>query len=234
MLNINFVPDDYVQNTESRRTNLLCLLLLVLVMGGLVGSFVIIKVRQRACAAEEMMVGEKMAAIQKAITQFEQLQVKRKEMMKNALTTAELLEPVPRSVLLASLTNNLPTGASLSRLKLIQKQAKTPPPAPAPAAAAGARPSAPEPPYSPEKLIETHIDIEGVAPSDLQVASYIESLGRSTLLQDVALVESTEQTIDEAKFRRFKLTAMLRKEVQLTKDDIDEIRAKARDTVWKF
>ncbi len=231
MLNINFVPDDYVQNTESRRTNLLCLLLLVLVMAGLVGSFAIIKVRQRACAAEETMVGEKMAAIQKAITQFEQLQVKRKEMMKNALTTAELLEPVPRSVLLASLTNNLPSGASLSKLRLIQKQSKTPPP---PSPAPGAKPATPEPAASPEKLIETHIDIEGVAPSDLQVASYIESLGRSTLLQNVALVESTEQSIDDTKFRRFKLTAMLRKEVQLTKEDIDEIRSKAQDTVWRF
>jgi len=234
MLNINFVPDDYVQNTESRRTNVLCLLLLVMVMAALVGSFVTIQIRQRGCADEEAMVSEKMAKIQQAITQFEQLQIKRREMMKNALMTAELLEPVPRSVLLASLTNNLPSGTSLSKLNLIQKQPRTPPPAPKPAPKPGEKPVAPEAPVSPEKQLETHIDIEGVAPSDLQVAAYIESLGHSTLLRSVALVESTEQTVDDTKFRRFKLRAMLRKEVQLTKDDIDEIRAKAKNTVWRF
>ena len=49
MLNINFVPDDYVQSGESRRTNLMCLVLVVLVMAALGGSFVTIKIRQRAC-----------------------------------------------------------------------------------------------------------------------------------------------------------------------------------------
>jgi hypothetical protein len=34
------------------------------------------------------------------------------------------------------------------------------------------------------------MDIEGIAPSDLQVAAYIEHLGNSVLLDDVALVES--------------------------------------------
>ena len=38
--------------------------------------------------------------------------------------TAELIEPVPRSVLLASLTNNLPAGVSLLRLNVVQKESK--------------------------------------------------------------------------------------------------------------
>src|SRR3990172_10110229 len=103
MPNINFVPDDYIQNNESRRTNLFCVVMLLIVMIGLMGAFGIIKMRQKACAAQEGLVNDKMGRMQEAIKKFEQLQGKRKEMMKTALMTAELLEPVPRSIMLASL-----------------------------------------------------------------------------------------------------------------------------------
>ncbi|GAH79391.1 unnamed protein product, partial [marine sediment metagenome] len=44
MLNINFVPDDYIQNNESRRTNLMYLVLFAVVMAALGGSFLTIKI----------------------------------------------------------------------------------------------------------------------------------------------------------------------------------------------
>ena len=87
---------------------------------------------------------------------------------------------------------------------------------------------------NPEKLLETHISIVGTAPSDLQVAAYIERLSNSSLLDNVALVESVECKVEENTFRKFKLTAMLRKDVHLTTDNIEGIRDKARDTVWNF
>ena len=77
-----------------------------------------------------------------------------------------------------------------------------------------------------EKKLETHISIEGVAPTDLQVAAYIKRLGNSSLLDNVALVESKEHKIDKMVFRQFKLTAMLRREVSLAEEDIDKIRVK--------
>ena len=235
MININFVPDDYIQSGESRRTNLMYTVLFAVVMAVLGGSFVTIRIRQAALDAEEGLVNAKMARAQEAIKQFEELQAKRKAIMKTALATAELLEPVPRSVLLASLTNNLPAGVSLLRLKLVQKAPKVKA-AVLPtskyekaqaqkAMAAGAGGSR-------EKLLQTHINIEGIAPSDLQVAAYIERLSHSSLLDNVALVESKEQEIDEVMFRRFKLTAVLGKDVHLTKQDIDRIRAKCKNAVF--
>ncbi len=231
MANINFVPDDYVQGNESRRTNLVYLVLLAVVMTALGGSFVAIKIRQRACSANEKLVNARMAEVQEVITQFEQLQAKRREMMKTALTTAELLEPVPRSVLLASLTNNLPSGVSLLKLALVQKQSKqvrkvvaTSKYKAAQASAQGSRLQQSE---NPEKLLETHISIGGTAPSDLQVAAYIERLSNSSLLDNVALVESMECKVEDNTFRQFKLTAMLRKDVHLTKDDVEGIKGKA-------
>lgn len=199
MVNINFVPDDYVQNTESRRTNLMYIILFSIVMAGLGGAFTTIKIRQRALQAKERMVNEKITKAKEAIRQFEELQEKRKAMMKTALTTAELLEPVPRSVLIASLTNNLPAGMSLLKLDFIQKESRN---VNRPARgyaktkfeqAKNKQATQDMPEISPEKLIETRISIEGIAPSDLQVAAFIESLSNSALLEQVALVESKQK-----------------------------------------
>ncbi len=247
MVNINFVPDDYVQCNESRRTNLVYLVLLAVVMTALGGSFVAIKIRQRACSTNEKLVNARMAEVREVIEQFEQLQAKRTEMMKTALTTAELLEPVPRSVLLASLTNNLPPGVSLLKLELVQKQSRQKGKivttskyqaaqarkntSQTQASTQGSRTPQSE---NPEKLLETHISIGGTAPSDLQVAAYIERLSDSTLLDNVALVESRECKVEDNTFRQFKLTAMLRRDVHLTKDDIEEIKGKAGNAAWNF
>jgi Tfp pilus assembly protein PilN len=206
------------------------LVLFTVVMAALGGAFMTIKVRQGALSAKEKLVNAKMTRVKEAIKQFEELQAKRKVMIKTALTTAELLEPVPRSVLLASLTNNLPKGVSLLRLNVVQKEPKT---ANHVAVtnkyeqAQAKKAMAAQPEVSQEKLLETGIDIEGIAPSDLQVAAYIEQLSASDgLLDSVALVESKEYEIEGNMFRRFKLTAMLRKNIHLTKEDIEGIRAK--------
>jgi len=87
---------------------------------------------------------------------------------------------------------------------------------------------------NPEKLLETNIKIDGTALNDLQVAAYIEQLTNSNLLDNVALVESIEYKVEESTFRHFKLTAMLARNVHLTKEDVEEIRSRAMNTVWNF
>jgi len=234
MLNMNFVPDDYIKSSESRRTNLMYLVLFGVVMAALVGSFMTIKIRWRVLDAKEKLVNAKLTEAQEAIKQFEELQAKRKAMMKTALTTTELLEPMPRSVLLASLTNNLPTGVSLLRLNLVQKEPKVSRIATTNKyrEAQAKRTAAVGATVSREKLLETHIDIEGIAASDRQVAVYIEQLSSSNLLDNVGLVESKEHKIDNSALRQFKLTAMVKRDVHLTDEDIDRIRAKCAKGVF--
>ena len=246
MVNINFVPDDYAQSNDSRRTNLIYLVLFAVVMIALGGSFVSIKIRQRACSTTEELINARMTKIQEAIKQFEELQARKREMMKTALTTAELLEPVPRSILLASLTNNLPPGVSLSEVKLIQKESKqntavaktskykSRQTASQSNSSQGSAQSQNNESNNPEKMLDTLIDIGGIAPSDLQVASYIKQLSNSSLLDDVALIESKEYKFEDSMLRQFKLSAKLQKNVHLTKEDIEGIKNKAENTVWNF
>jgi Tfp pilus assembly protein PilN len=207
------------------------LILFGLVMSGLAGAFATIKIRQHAVAAKERSVNERLTKANDLIEQFEELQQKRNEMMKTALATAGLLEPVHRSVILASLTNNLPAGTSLLKLEIDQEQPnKIRPQTSRQTRYQEAVDNAKTDEFfSPEKLLETTINIEGMAPSDMQVAAYIKNLGASPLFDNVALIESKEEkNRDETKFRRFKLSAMLKKEAHVTSTDIDYIREKSK------
>jgi Tfp pilus assembly protein PilN len=233
MININFVPDDYIQKRESLRANMMYLILFLIVMISLSGTFVVLKISQKAIANQAMIAAAKMDKAKKDIAQLEDLQAKHKLMMKAALMTAELIEPAPRTVILAELTNTLPAGVSLGDLKLLEKQPSTTTNSSAPKAntydqaktAAAAQNAAPA--ALPEKNdVETCIEIDGIAPSDIQVAEYIAQLNNSILLDDVQLVLSKESVKDDIVFREFKLTARLKKDIHLSKEDIDRIRAK--------
>jgi len=222
MLNINFVPDDYIANNDSRKTNLICFILFIALMVCVGAAFAGIRLQQRVLASKEKMVNVKMEQTKESIKQFEQIQAKFKMMSKTALTAVDLLEPVPRSILLASITNNLPRGVSLLKLSLVQKE---PTKAAATSKYAAQKAQKTAAPTSKEKTLETHINIEGVAPSDLQVAAFIKNLIYSDLLDQVALVESKEHKVEDKTSRQFKLTAMLKNGVSLTIDDIKQIKA---------
>jgi len=81
-------------------------------------------------------------------------------------------------------------------------------------------------------LLETHIDIEGIAASDRQVAAYIERLSSSSLLDNVGLLESKERKIENTTLRQFKLTAMIKKGAHLTSEDIKRIKSRYAKPVF--
>ncbi len=228
MSRVDFVPEEYIQQRESGKANFMYLLLFGAMMCGIGVTFSIIKVRQKAIAAELATVNAKMGQAGQQIAQLDQLKKKGKDVMKTMVMTSGLIEKVPRSIILACLTNNMPTGVSLLELKLEEKviTLKTPKPAAKTAGAAAAAAAAP-----PQKIVETMVDISGIAPSDIGVANYIARLSESILLDRVSLVESKERNIDDMKFRQFKLNAYIKSDILLTKKDISSIRRKQRETM---
>ena len=223
MVNINFVPDDYINNRQLRRTNLMYVVLVVVLIGGLIGTLGSIKIRQRWLNKKASAVHSKKMAAKEAISHLEQLQSQRNDMMKTALLTAELIEPAPRSILLAMLTNELPGGVSLLKIKLAEKTISVRQVAPVSkydaAKNANATPVARE-------VTQTRLEIEGLAISDIGVAGYIANLNNSILLDNVGLEYSKEHKVDKEVFRQFKLTAMLKADIKLSKKDINSIKTK--------
>ncbi len=227
MLNINFVPDDYVQKRQSYRANIFYLVLFMIMLCVSGGTFLVIKARQRKLLAEASLANIRLTKASETISQLEELQGKRKQMMKTALVTAELIEPMPRSLVLAAVTNSLPAGVSLTRLKLVEKKLVNSASGPAysskyeAAKSAGGQQQMPD-----EEMLQTQIEIEGLAPSDIYVAQYIARLSNSVLFEDVNLVHSKEHKIDEERSRMFELATVLKRDIRLSKEDIASIKAK--------
>lgn len=243
MATINFVPDDYIQQRQSNRANSLYLILLVAVLCGIGATFSVLKMRQRSVQVELAQLSRQLSQAKDQIAKLEELKSKNKTRLNVMMMTASLIEPVPRSVLLACLTNNLPAGVSLTTLEMKEKEKpKTPTVAPTksgtakkPAAAAagkaGSTPAKVEPdlPSAPPEP-EVTLMIQGLAPSDIEVANYIANLNESILFDQVQLVQSEERDVEGIKFREFRLAARIRPELKLTRKDIEEIRKKRDQT----
>ena len=225
MAMINFVPDDYVQQRRASRTNVLYLMLLLAMLGAIGITFGFIKMRQRAIRGELTQLNSRMTEAQQQIAQLEELKTKSKSMMATMVMTAELLEPVPRSIILASLTNNLPSGVSLLDFELEEKETQIRKPASKKAAGSRYSKSKTKATASePQKIITTDIQIKGIAPTDIQVAAFIAQLSSAILFDDVSLVESKEIEIEKIKYREFRLKAVIHPDLALTKENIDCIR----------
>jgi Tfp pilus assembly protein PilN len=244
MATINFVPNDYIQQRQSSRANLMYLTLLAALLGGIGVTFSIIKMRQGAVRAELDAVNAKMTQAKEQIAQLEELKSKGKTMMKSMVMTAELLEPAPRSIILACLTNSLPSGVSLLEVQMKEKENKVPVPTSQAASSQTSKPGAKTAQHqavsaknkkaaAPETktILDTMFEIEGIAPSDIEVASFIANLGGSILLDSVELVQSKEEDVEGVKFRQFRLRTSLKQNLTLTRDDISKIRKQREETI---
>lgn len=217
MNRIDFMPEDYIQRKESHRANFFYMMIVGLIGAAVLSTFGAIKIRQRAIAQEVKAVDKRMMAMQQSIVQLESLQKERQEMMKTALLAAELIEPMPRSIVLALLTNALPEGVSLTRVQIMQSKPQQ----------AGSNQYEAAKMAAGQKLQRqesmTTIEIEGLAASDIGVADYIASLSKSTLLENVCLVQSKQKEIDNTSYRQFKLTAQVRGNAAITNETVEKI-----------
>lgn len=245
MANINFVPDDYIQKKDSNRSNWMYLFLCLTMLVALAGTFGVIKMRQNAINRQSQMIHQKLVKAQEDIVMFEQLQIKRKEMMQTALTAVGLLETAPRSAILATLTNTLPEGTSLSDVEISEKVSnkvlsnrggtyakadkKTADEATAKKETTTAKTAKAAVQQVAQKQVTTLIEIEGLAPSDKQVADFIANLDNCALFNEVELVYTKEFKSDKGdsrSVRTFKVTTSLKKDAAVTKQYIEDLRLK--------
>jgi Tfp pilus assembly protein PilN len=211
---LSFLPDDYLERKAQRRTNVICALLFVIVMSAIAGAFTITDRSIKKVESQHNEVEVQYTEAAKQIDQVQKMQDKQRTMAMQAELTASLLEKVPRSYLLAEITNSMPGGVSLLDFKLTsskknveqarqqtafekKKSGKSKP------AADAAKPQAQPAVY------EVKLDMVGIATTDVQVAQFISKLNQSALLRDVNLLISDEHAQGSEKLRRFQIEAWL-------------------------
>jgi len=233
MKKVDFLPEDYIEKKAQQRANIICLFLFLVVLAGVGCGFAITEKRQGRIDSRVDAVSQQMRKASESLKQLDVLEGKRTEMMKKATISASLMEPVPRSLLLATMTNDLPTGVSLTEFDLVSKDAK-------PKASSSkskssrsrnkrARSSANAKSASSKQGIEpvqwqTTIEIVGISPTNMQVAELIANLNKSTLFAEVNLIYSEEHVLQEEGVRKFKLEIILNPEARASEADVQMAR----------
>jgi len=173
-----------------------------------------------------------MLQVSDSLKQLELVETKRKEMMQKASISASLMEPVPRSLLLATITNALPPNVSLVNYKLSSKVASEKSSKKKAVSRNKKRKKKKKKKNDEQKPVvkaskwETKIEIEGLALNDLQVAQLIANLNGSHLFKQVNLVFSEEHNINEELLRHFKVMVMLDPDVRASEEDVTLARQK--------
>lgn len=210
---LSFLPEDYLERKAQRRTNAICAVLFLAVMGAIGSAFTITERSSRSIERQYADKQTEYTEEARRIQQADQMRDKQRRMAQQAELAASLLEKVPRSFLLADLTNSMPAGVSLLDFKLETRKRIAPPPAPASGTAFEQRKNQQDPkaapPPPPVEEFDVNLKITGVANTDVEVASFISKLNGSELLRDVNLVISDEFKQDNVQLRKFTIEARL-------------------------
>jgi hypothetical protein len=216
---LSFLPDDYLETKRQRRTNVVCAALFLAMMAAVGTAFTQVEKSLRRVEKEHRDVSMQYADAAKNIEQVKQMQDKQRKMGQQAELTASLLEKVPRSFLLAEITNAMPAGVSLMDVRLESKVKQNPIPAgktqfEMKKEAQGGKKNAAPPPQA--KVYDVGMKVFGLADNDVQVAQFMAKLNTSQLLQDVNLVISDEYTINELKMRKFEIEMVVNPNAEIT------------------
>lgn len=230
MANASFLPEDYLEKRIQRRTNIISLLLFAVVMAGVVGAYAVTDRQRVEVGVLQKQVNNRFEEAAKRLEQLDQLQHKKEQMIQKARVTAVLLERVPRTMILSELINNMPSTISLLELGLDSHVVQTPMRAAnamdkarqeKKARKAEEKSGQPEPEI---KECEVTLAVQGVAPTDVQVAQYMTALGRSLLFTDLNLAYSEEVSIDDQVMRRFRIEMKINQDVDLQKVEPTMVR----------
>jgi Fimbrial assembly protein (PilN) len=224
---LSFLPDDYLERKAQRRTNAVCAILFLLVIGGVGSAFTLSENATKAIDKQWSKIEEQYVNEAKRIEQVKQMHAKQQRMAHQAELTASLLEKVPRSHLLAEVTNCLAPGVSLLEFSMESKVRQR--------ASGGEKPMTAyemkkaqrenmrkggsgdkEAPQAEAKLFDVYMKVTGTAYNDGQVAQFIAKLSKSKLLKDVNLSVSDEYNVGDDKLRKFQIEMMLDPDVDIT------------------
>lgn len=225
---LSFLPDDYLERKAQRRTNAICAVLFVIVLAGVGSAFTLSERATRRLETEDADVEKLYVSAAKRIEQARQMEEKKRRMMHQAELSATLLERIPRSTILAKITNALPPGVSLLDFQMDSKARLE----------AGADDAAPKSSYEMKKAARQQATDKGtgsaptvksydvlmkltaICSSDAQVAAMLSQLSKENLFRDVNLVISEQykqkgEKDREVSLRKFQIEMTLNNDAEI-------------------
>ena len=235
----SFLPEDFVVETRERRTGLLAVVLFPIMILAVFAAFLVTNRQWTEVRAAQASVDQETERVAREISEMKSLEKIRAQMDAKAELARGLLEPVPRSVLLAVLTNTMPSNVALTSFELRTEQIKPAKVDPksdpkADPKSRSARPAAGKPrsgaatapDANPEPVRRrTHIVLVGLAPSLLEVGRWMTALERVPVFAAVRLELMEEKALDGVKLSEFRIAIRIEPEADLRAwDELDTFR----------
>ena len=208
----SFLPEDYVRDARERRSGLFALALFVIVMGAVFSAFLVTNRQWAAVRSAQVSINDETEKAAKEINEMKRLEAMRAQMIEKAELARGLIEPVPRTVLLACLVNTMPANLSLIEFEMKSEEIKSNRQTGAQAKEAAkarrmTKTTQPEVAAKPEPVRRrVNIMVTGVAPDDLDVSRWMGALARLPFLSGIRLEVSEEKEIKGMNLRQFKIS----------------------------
>ncbi|MFA6045837.1 MAG: PilN domain-containing protein [Phycisphaerales bacterium] len=220
----SFLPEDYVAGKMETRANILVLTLFAIVLGSVLGAFVVTNKAVSALNARKARVNESVRLAGQKIDQVKSLENQRAQMMDKAEITSALIERVPRWAVVGEIALRAPKEMRLETLQIKSTRIdppKPPPPAITPqttvksltAKVTGKPVKEPERPKPQAPRFKYALTIEGSAVKNNDVADFLGGLKQSPTLEDVEMAYIREAKIGETVVRQFQITAKVKNDV---------------------
>lgn len=211
--NLSFMPEGYVATRRRQRAMRLGIGLCAIVTLGVGAAFLVAERSLTQLRADDENITQQYELAANQIQQFEQLRLRQQELSRRARLAASLVEQMPRSSVVSELRKLLPAGVTLMDVNLTSSPAPLPPAPKAPAVVSATSlppTNAPKAPAPEEpRPMEARIRIAGVAQTDPQVASFVESLNTSKYFTDVSLLISQQSKLQGDVVRKFEVEVKL-------------------------
>ncbi|MCP4375700.1 MAG: hypothetical protein GY794_05935 [bacterium] len=184
---INLLPKDYYQRRQGRRTNVLCVILFAVVMTGIVSASMVSRHNANQTQAILDNLNRSYSQAAQTISQMQTLKNQKRMILDKRHQIEILQDPVPKSIIMAILTNARPDGITLLHVKLDsrfptpKKRSKNP--------AVKATSKDKDTVAAPAPRVEPNVTVEiiGLAHTDIQVAHYLANLEDSGITESVGL-----------------------------------------------
>lgn len=221
----SFLPEDYLDRKIARRTNLICVGLFLVMIAAIGAAFYVQNRQDEGTRAELVEVNNAFTKRADQLRQIKLLQEQQQQMIDKAKVVRQLVERVPRSIILAEMVNNMPPALSLLEFDLETKAT----PAPRNLTAIDrAKAKQEKDKAKDEGKIEivprqVFIDIEGIAQNEKQITEFMGNLTHHPLFVGVGLEFIEQDTIEQTDLFRFRIRMELNQEVLIERSAPEDL-----------
>ena len=196
MSTINLLPEDFVKRRAQRRANVLCLFLFIAVMGGVLGAAYVSDRSRKETQEVCDRVNTSYTKAAELIGQMQQLELRKSQMLRKAEMAASLVERLPRSTILAMISQALPEDAALLEINLTTTMLALADEGGGDSGRPKSRlTNAPRAEIARSASLVVEMVIKGLASPDVDIGDFIRGLKRSPLVDSVEVAYIKEEMV---------------------------------------